>query len=141
MFDTFSIPEHKLPIVNLQDLFGLRSDGEEDKPSLSSLVLDSVPTAVILPAVGLSQKSADSSEVSQASGAWGKVSRYCHSFSSLSFFWFWPSFRFHPLESYTISNIMFAQVVRECQTSPDITDRSAETSTQTTPPAIKHPDR
>ena len=71
MFDTFSIPEHNLPIVYLQDLFGLRSDGEEDKPSLSSLVLDSVPTAVIIPAVGLSQKSADSSEVSQASGAWG----------------------------------------------------------------------
>jgi len=88
------------PVV--EDLFGIRSDGEDEKTTLSSLVLDTKITAPVVapPVVGLSQRD----RVPTA-----------------------PP----PPEQHSSEEL--SDTPKDMETSPDLV--SAETSTQTTPPA------
>ncbi|KAL5268150.1 hypothetical protein ACHWQZ_G002116 [Mnemiopsis leidyi] len=90
------------PVV--EDLFGIRSDGEDEKTTLSSLVLDTKLTAPVVapPVVGLSQRD----RVPTA-----------------------PS----PPEH--LSSEELSDTPQETENPPDLV--SAETSTQTTPPAAR----
>ncbi|XP_063683056.1 protein PRRC2C-like [Bolinopsis microptera] len=88
------------PVV--EDLFGIRSDGEDEKTTLSSLVLDTKLTAPLVapPVVGLSQRD----RVPTA-----------------------------PPQPELLSSEELSDSPKDSDTSPDLV--SAETSTQTTPPA------